>query len=108
MYIICGLYPKQKLDHSSTIHNNSIGDTLKCFEDIMEPVCPSSQFLGLLGDMTQVNVRSRLDLINSHKKMKELEMLLMVEEQNRNIPKRKSESGIDAKSILVSMSKATK
>lgn len=74
----------------------------------MEPVCPSEAFLDLLGEMTKVNAKGRLNLTEALKKIRGLQSKLDAQEQEKNSPKKKTESNIDKNSVFASMSKITK
>jgi len=63
MYIVCALYPKQKLEgQQSQVVRSEASEPTKTFESTMEPVCSSHELIDLLGDMTRVNFRYRLKL----------------------------------------------
>lgn len=107
MYIICGLYPKQKIDSAdSQMAGSTINEPTKTFENVMEPVCTSHELIDLLGDMTRVNYRYRLKLEEALRRMKNLHVKFEAEEKDRSLSKRRAMgNSMNSSSIIERMTK---
>jgi hypothetical protein len=76
MYIVCGLFPKQKFEGGgSSVNASSMNLQLaQTFETVMEQKCSSRELIDLLRDMTRINCKFRITLEEALRRMKHLQL----------------------------------